>query len=63
MNFLEKYYFYHSTIFANTTGISQILYIFFQIKKYATAMFRAQQKQLFNKMISYEQCTLSATNQ
>lgn len=38
-------------------------YIFFQIKKYATAMFRAQQKQLFNKMISYEQCTLSATNQ
>lgn len=59
MNFLEKYYFYHSTIFANTTGISQILYIFFQIKKYATA----QKKQLFNKRISYEQCTLSATNQ
>lgn len=63
MNFFEKYYFYHSTIFANTTGISQILYFFFQIKKYATAMFRAQQKQLFNKMISYEQGTLSATNQ
>lgn len=68
MNFLEKYHFYYSKILLLRILLLRqvflkIYILFFQIKKYATAMFRAQQEQLFNKMISYEQCTLSATNQ